>query len=109
MSSPLRRRALTAGLALGAILVAGAATTASAMASPSVRSGATAVNPAATRTHSCAQSLYVREQPLGRAIGTLYYGDTFDVERTDASGQWSYGMAYGHVNQHGWVESSWLC
>jgi hypothetical protein len=63
---------------------------------------------AAERKTVCAQDLYVREQPMGRVIGTLYYGQTFDVERYSESG-WAYGMAYGHVNAHGWVQGGWFC
>jgi hypothetical protein len=63
---------------------------------------------AAERKTVCAQNLYVREQPMGRAIGTLYYGQTMNVERYSASG-WAYGFAYGHVNAHGWVQGGWFC
>ena len=63
---------------------------------------------AAERKTVCAQDLYVREQPMGRVIGTLYYGQSIDVERYSASG-WAYGMAYGHVNAHGWVQGGWFC
>jgi hypothetical protein len=64
---------------------------------------------AATRHTVCASSLYVRNQPLGATIGTLFQGETFDVERYDSGGGWAYGMAYGHVNQHGWVQNGWFC
>ena len=64
---------------------------------------------AETRYSVCAQSLYVREAPGGRADGTLYYGETFDYDHATSDGVWSYGMAYGHVNKHGWVESRYLC
>lgn len=63
---------------------------------------------AAERKTVCAQDLYVREQPMGRAIGTLYYGQSMDVERYSDSG-WAYGFAYGHVNAHGWVQAGWFC
>ncbi len=99
----MSRRVITVGLALSAILTTGAATAVAATASPA------AVHPSVTRMHSCAQTLYVRKQPLGQTVGTLYYGNTFDVESYDAGGSWAYGMAYGHVNQHGWVEASYLC
>lgn len=99
------RRRLTIGLAIGATLV----TAAPAMAAPVPHAAPADVRPAVTRMHVCAQNLYVRESAAGRAIGTLYEGDTFDVERYSPSGAWAYGMAYGHVNQHGWVEAAWLC
>ena len=62
---------------------------------------------AATRHTICANDLYVRDAPSGRFIGTLYYGDTFDVEST--SGDWDYGMAWGGANKHGWVQRGWYC
>lgn len=64
---------------------------------------------AVERKTICAQNLYVREQPNGRAIGTLYYGQTFDLERYSPSGAYAYGYAFGHVNAHGWVQSGWFC
>jgi hypothetical protein len=67
------------------------------------------VSPNTTRMHVCAQDVYVRETAGGVAIGLLTNGDTFDEERTSPSGEWAYGMAYGHVNQHGWVLASALC
>lgn len=63
---------------------------------------------AAERKTVCAQNLYVREQPMGRAIGTLYAGQSMDVERYSESG-WAYGFAYGHVNARGWVQGGWFC
>lgn len=55
----------------------------------------------------CAQSLYVRTQPLGAWMGTLYQGQTFLVEQLD--GSWVYGFAYGDINRHGWVQNGWFC
>ena len=63
---------------------------------------------AVERKTVCAQDLYVREQPMGRVIGTLYAGQTIDVERYSAGG-WAYGLAYGHVDAHGWVQAGWFC
>ena len=40
--------------------------------------------------------------------GTLLEGDTVKVKRISKSGQWAYGMAYGHVNRHVWVKASVL-
>jgi hypothetical protein len=40
--------------------------------------------------------------------GTLFKGNTFKVERLSQSGKWAYGMAYGHVNRHAWVDASVL-
>lgn len=63
---------------------------------------------AAERKTVCAESLYVREEPVGRAIGTLYAGQSMDVERYSGSG-WAYGFAYGQVNAYGWVQDGWFC
>jgi len=40
--------------------------------------------------------------------GTLFKGNTVKVERISKSGKWAYGMAYGHVNRHVWVDVSAL-
>jgi hypothetical protein len=55
----------------------------------------------------CAQDLYVRTEPLGAWMGTLYQGQTFLVEQLD--GSWVYGFAYGQINRHGWVQNGWFC
>lgn len=85
-----------------------AVATAAALTAVGVATNAPAAS-AAERHTVCASDLYVREQPQGRAIGTLYNGQTFDVERYDDSAQWAYGMAYGNVNAHGWVQNGWFC
>ncbi|MFC4031946.1 hypothetical protein ACFO3J_10685 [Streptomyces polygonati] len=55
----------------------------------------------------CAQDLYVRTEPVGAWMGTLYQGQTFLVEQVD--GSWVYGFAYGQINRHGWVQNGWFC
>ena len=55
----------------------------------------------------CADSLYVRTEPLGAWMGTLSRGQTFLVEQLD--GSWVYGFAYGDINRHGWVQNGWFC
>ncbi len=55
----------------------------------------------------CAQDLYVRTEPVGAWMGTLYQGETFLVEQVD--GSWVYGFAYGQINRHGWVQNGWFC
>src|SRR4051794_33012830 len=40
--------------------------------------------------------------------GTMFKGNTFKVERLPPSGKWAYGMAYGHVNRHAWIDASTL-
>ena len=56
----------------------------------------------------CADSLFVRTQPIGAWMGTLYRGQTFLVEGP-RSGGYVYGFAYGHVNRRGWVQDGWFC
>lgn len=65
------------------------------------------VTPYANHT-VCAQDLYVRDAPLGKVIGTLYYGETFDYHYSNGNG-WDYGYAYGHANLYGWVEAGHFC
>jgi hypothetical protein len=55
----------------------------------------------------CAQDLYVRTEPVGAWMGTLYQGQTFLVEQVN--GAWVYGFAYGQINRHGWVQNGWFC
>ncbi|MFE2758249.1 hypothetical protein ACFXGA_40250 [Actinosynnema sp. NPDC059335] len=57
----------------------------------------------------CAQDLYVRATAAGVVIGTLYYGENFDVQRYSPSRQWVYGHAYGNVHRDGWVQNGWFC
>ncbi|MER5705625.1 hypothetical protein ABT023_27275 [Micromonospora sp. NPDC002296] len=56
----------------------------------------------------CAGDLFVRTQPNGAWMGTLYQGQTFLVEGP-RSGGYVYGFAYGHVNRRGWVQDGWFC
>jgi hypothetical protein len=56
----------------------------------------------------CADSLFVRTDPGGAWMGTLYKGQTFLVEGP-RSGGYIYGFAYGHINRHGWVQDGWFC
>ncbi|MFF3869356.1 hypothetical protein [Micromonospora sp. NPDC001898] len=56
----------------------------------------------------CAGDLFVRTQPNGAWMGTLYQGQTFLVEGP-RSGGYIYGFAYGHVNRRGWVQDGWFC
>ncbi|MEU5708742.1 MULTISPECIES: hypothetical protein [Streptomyces] len=55
----------------------------------------------------CASDLYVRTDPGGAWMGTLYKGQTFLVESKQSS--WAYGFAYGDINRHGWVQDGWFC
>lgn len=56
----------------------------------------------------CAESLFVRTDPGGAWMGTLYAGQTFLVKGPKSSG-YIYGFAYGHVNRNGWVQDGWFC
>ncbi|GGR76356.1 hypothetical protein GCM10010169_20630 [Micromonospora fulviviridis] len=56
----------------------------------------------------CATDLFVRTDPNGAWMGTLYRGQTFLVEGP-RSGGYVYGFAYGHVNRRGWVQDGWFC
>jgi hypothetical protein len=55
----------------------------------------------------CANDLYVRTDPGGAWMGTLYKGQTFLVESKQSG--WAYGFAYGDINRHGWVQDGWFC
>jgi hypothetical protein len=82
------------------------ALTAAALLTAAVPAGA-ADGTVGVRETVCAQDLYVRTQPLGAWMGTLYQGQTFLVEQLD--GSWVYGFAYGDINRHGWVQNGWFC
>ncbi|MEH0934599.1 hypothetical protein [Micromonospora psammae] len=56
----------------------------------------------------CANDLFVRTDPNGAWMGTLYRGQTFLVEGP-RSGGYVYGFAYGHINRRGWVQDGWFC
>jgi hypothetical protein len=70
---------------------------------------ATPVASAGTVHEICAQDLYVRTQPAGVIVGTLYRGDHFELSRYSPSGDWAEGYAMGHVNQRGWIQAGWFC
>jgi hypothetical protein len=55
------------------------------------------------------QVLPVRTQPLGADAGSLKYPETFLVKRTDPSGEWVYGFAYGDINANYWVQNGYFC
>ena len=40
--------------------------------------------------------------------GTVFKGNTIKVEKLSKSGKYAYGMVYGHVNRHAWVDASIL-
>jgi hypothetical protein len=57
----------------------------------------------------CADSLFVRTDPGGAWMGTLYRGQTFTVQSARTGNGYVYGFAYGHINRHGWVQDGWFC
>lgn len=60
----------------------------------------------------CARDLLVRPEPdapAGAAIGTLFMGESFRVERYSQTRRWAYGFAFGKVNKRGWVLAEFLC
>ncbi|WP_424185081.1 hypothetical protein ACOBQX_24755 [Actinokineospora sp. G85] len=63
---------------------------------------------AGTVEEVCATDLYVRTQPAGVIIGTLFRGEHFEVSRYSEKG-WAEGYAMGGVNQRGWVQGGWFC
>jgi hypothetical protein len=86
---------------------AGATLAASALLATTATPAQAANGTVGVRETVCADSLYVRTQPLGAWMGTLYHGQTFLVEQLD--GSWVYGFAYGDINRHGWVQNGWFC
>jgi hypothetical protein len=99
VAGPLTRRTgtLAVAVALLAVLLVAPATDARA-----------ANGTIGQRETVCAESLFVRTQPVGAWMGTLYQGQTFLVEGP-RSGGYVYGFAYGHVNRRGWVQDGWFC
>jgi hypothetical protein len=87
---------IAAGLASAALAVSAAVTFAP-------------VASAGTTYAICATDLYVRTQPAGVIVGTLYHGDHFELSRYSPSGDWAEGYAMGHVDKRGWVQAGWFC
>jgi hypothetical protein len=54
------------------------------------------------------QQAYVYQQPAKIFDGTVFKGNTVKVEKLSKSGKYAYGMVYGHVNRHAWVDASIL-
>ncbi|GLY24931.1 hypothetical protein [Micromonospora sp. NBRC 101691] len=96
MVNPVVRR-IGASVAVAVAVVALTPTTASA-----------ANGTIGVRETVCANDLFVRTQPVGAWMGTLYRGQTFLVEGP-RSGGYVYGFAYGDINRRGWVQDGWFC
>ena len=99
---PKKTGAVAAALAITAVLTATVLIGTVAAAPAQAANGRIGV-----RETVCADSLFVRTQPLGAWMGTLYRPQTFLVEQI--SGSWVYGFAYGNINRHGWVQDGWFC
>lgn len=58
-----------------------------------------------------AADVYVRNEPGGSPpfVGTLRRGESIDVERSDRTGKWLYGVAEGQVGKPGWVDAQYFC
>ena len=54
------------------------------------------------------QQAYVYKQPTKIVDGTVFKGNTIKVEKLSKNGKYAYGMVYGHVNRHAWVDASVL-
>jgi hypothetical protein len=54
------------------------------------------------------KQVYVYKEAGKIFDGTFFKGNTFKVERLSPSGKWAYGMAYGHVNRHAWIDAAAL-
>jgi hypothetical protein len=61
-----------------------------------------------TGKYTVTKQTYVYKQAAKIFDGTMMKGQTFKVERLSPSGKWAYGMAYGHVNRHDWIDASLL-
>jgi hypothetical protein len=55
----------------------------------------------------CAESLGVRWIPGGVPFDYLHYPETFTVEGFDSG--YVYGLAFGHINRHVYVQNGWFC
>ena len=51
---------------------------------------------------------YVYKQPTKIVDGTVFKGNTIKVEKLSKSGKYAYGLVYGHVNRHAWIDAGVL-
>jgi hypothetical protein len=58
--------------------------------------------------YTVTEQAYVYKQPTKIVDGTVFKGNTIKVEKLSKSGKYAYGMVYGHVNRHAWVDASVL-
>jgi len=58
--------------------------------------------------YTVTEQAYVYKQPTKIVDGTVFKGNTIKVEKLSKSGKYAYGLVYGHVNRHAWVDASIL-
>ena len=58
--------------------------------------------------YTVTEQAYVYKQPTKIVDGTVFKGNTIKVEKLSKNGKYAYGMVYGHVNRHAWVDASVL-
>ena len=59
-------------------------------------------------TYTVTAQAYVYRQPTKIVDGTVFKGNTIKVEKLSRNGKYAYGMVYGHVNRHAWVDAGVL-
>ena len=59
-------------------------------------------------SRSVTEQAYVYKQPTKIVDGTVFKGNTIKVEKLSKNGKYAYGLVYGHVNRHAWVDASVL-
>src|SRR3954452_3671339 len=58
--------------------------------------------------YTVTEQAYVYKQPTKIVDGTVFKGNTIKVEKLSKNGKYAYGLVYGHVNRHAWVDASVL-
>jgi hypothetical protein len=58
--------------------------------------------------YTVAERSYVYTNAGKNWTGTMLKGNTFNVERLSPNGNYAYGMAYGRINRHAWIDASVL-
>ena len=58
--------------------------------------------------YTVTEQAYVYKQPTKIVDGTVFKGNTIKVEKLSKNGKYAYGLVYGHVNRHAWVDASAL-
>jgi hypothetical protein len=58
--------------------------------------------------YTVTEQAYVYKQPTKIVDGTVFKGNTIKVEKLSKNGKYAYGLVYGQVNRHAWVDASVL-